>query len=203
MSSKRQSTLAAVITAVDASPANHDFVVDAPFARLMLQVFDLQGTAPTIALSVVELFDKGFTLLYDAQTVNFTVGRTVYGVKSNARGVIMDDTDAGATGTLELKKVVGNFQDNEEIREEIVSAETSGVAIVNGTLTRVLVEGGEWAAIAASAVDDEAYFINPDIAANEDSRYAVLPRRFRLKTTKGGTWTAAHYAVDIATNEVV
>ena len=201
--SKKQSTLAVVITVVDAAPAVHDFVIDAPFARLMLQVFTLTGTAPTIALSVVELFDKGFTLDYDAQTVNFTVGRTVYGVTSNARGVVMDDTDGGATGTLELKKVVGNFQDNEEIREEIVSAEASGVAVVNGTLTRVLVEGAEWAAIAAGAVDDEAYFINPDVAAAEDSRYHVLPRRFRLKTTKGGTWTAARYAVDIATDDIL
>lgn len=202
MSTKRQSTILAAIETTTA-PANVDFVVDAPFARLLLQVFDIQGTAPTIALSVVELFDKGFTLDYDAQTVNFTLGRTVIGVHSNARGVIMEDTDAGATGTLELKKVVGNFQDNEPLREEIVSAETSAVAVADGTLTRVLVEGGEWAAISASAVDDEAYFINPDVAAAEDSRYHVLPRRFRLKTTEGGTWTSAQFTVDITTDEVV
>jgi len=202
MSTKKQSTLLVAIETT-AAPADHDFVVDAPFARLMLQVFTITGTAPTIALSVVELFDKGFTLDYDAQTANFTVGRTVYGVRSNARGVIMDDTDAGATGTLELKKLVGNFQDNEEIREEIAGVETSGVAVVDGTLTRVLTEGGVWATISAGAVDDEAYFINPDVAANEDSRYHVLPRRFRLKTTDGGTWTAARFTVDIATDEVV
>jgi len=200
MSTKKQSTLLVAIETTEV-PADHDFVVDAPFARLMLQAFTITGG--TVAISVLELFDKGFTLDYDAQTVNFTVGRTVYGVTSNARGVVMDDTDGGATGTLELKRVVGNFQDNEVIREEITAAETSGVAIANGTLTRVLVEGGEWCAIAATAVDDEAYFINPDVAANEDSRYHILPRRFRLKFTEGGTLTVARFTVDIATDEVV
>ncbi len=198
--SKKQSTLLVAIETTEV-PADHDFVVDAPFARLMLQVFTITGG--TVAISVLELFDKGFTLDYDAQSANFTVGRTVKGMTSNARGVIMDDTDAGATGTLELKKVVGNFQDGETLMEEITAAETSGVAVADGTLVRVLVEGEEWCAIAASAVDDEAYFINPDVAAAEDSRYHVLPRRFRMKFTEGGTLTVARFTVDIATDEVI
>lgn len=201
MNTKRQSTILASVTATDAAPADTDFVVDSPSARLILQVFDLDGTTPTIALSVVELLDKGFTLDYDAQTVNFTPGRTLIGVHSNARGIIMDDTDGGADGTLELKKVVGNFKDNEPLREEIDGVETSAAAVADGILVRVLTEGGIWAAISASAVDDEAYFINPDLAAAENSRYHVHPRRFRLKTTKGGTWTNAHFSVDVTTTE--
>ena len=200
--SKKQSTLLAAVETTTA-PANSDFVVDAKFARLSLQVFDITGTTPTIAVTATALIDKGFTLAYDAQTANFTPGRTVVGAYSNARGVLMDDTDAGTTGTLELKKVVGNFIDNEPLQEEISGVETSGAAVANGTLTRVLIESGVWATIGAGAVDADAYFINPDVAANEDSRYHILPRRFRLKVTEGGTWTAAKFAVDIMTDDIV
>lgn len=199
--SKKQTTLLAAFETVDA-PANQDFVVDGQFAALVLNVFTLTGTAPTIAVTAVELFEKGFTLAYDAQTINFTKGRTLIGVISNARGVIMDDTDGGATGTLELKKVVGNFQDNEPLREEITGAETSGVALANGTLVRVLQEGAVWASIAASAVDANAAFVNPELAAGDGDRGRVSPRRFRLKVVEGGTWTLAEFAVDLVQNEV-
>ena len=194
--SKKQSTILAAIETT-AAPAAVDFVVDGDVAKISLQVFVLTGTTPTIALSVIELLDKGFTLGYDAQTANFTVGRTLIGMISNARGVIMEDTDGGATGTLELKKVVGNFQDNEPLREEISGVETSGAAFADGTLVRVLAAGEEWAAIAAGAVDAEAEFINPDRAVAEANRYDLYPRRFRLIATEGGAWTAARFAVDL------
>ena len=200
MSKKVTTILAAIETT--AAPAAVDFVVDGDVAKLSLQVFTITGTTPTIALSVVEMIDKGFTLDYDAQAANFTVGRTLVGVHSNARGLIMDDTDGGATGTLELKKVVGNFQDNEPLREEIAGVETSGAAVCDGTLTRVLAVGEEWCAIGAGAVDAEAEFINPDRAAAEADRYDVYPRRFRLTTTEGGSWTAARFAVDLISSGV-
>lgn len=192
---KKVTTILATVTTADAAPAASDFVVDGNVAKLSLQVFNAVGTAPTIALSVIELIDKGFTLLYDAQTVNFTAGRTVRGIHSNATGLIMDDTDGGATGTLELKKVVGNFQDNEPIEE--VGFATPGKAVANGTLNRILAAGEEWAAIGAGAVDAEAEFVNPDRAAAEADRYDVYPRRFRITTTKGGTWTDVGFAVDL------
>lgn len=194
---KKVTTLQSIVTTADAAPAVHDFVVDGNVAKLSLQVFAAVGTAPTIALSVIEMIDKGFTLLYDAQTANFTAGRTLVGVHSNARAFIMDDTDGGATGTLELKKVVGNFYDNEPLREEISGVETSGAAVANGTLNRILADGEEWAAIGAGIVDAEAEFINPDRAAAEADRYDVYPRRFRIVSTKGGTWTDIGYAVDL------
>ena len=194
--SKKISTLLAAIETT-AAPTAVDFVVDGDVAKISLQVFDLQGSTPLITLSVIELIDKGFTLTYDTQTANFTVGRTVYGVHSNARGVIMEDTDGGATGTLELKRVVGNFQDGEPLREEIISAETSGAALADGTLTRVLAAGEEWAVITGVSADAEAEFINPDRAAAEDGRYNVYPRRFRLTTTEVNTWTAAQFSVDL------
>lgn len=197
--SKKQTTLLAAFETVDA-PADVDFVVDGQFAALVLNVFTLTGTAPTIAVTATELFEKGFTLDYDAQTVNFTKGRTVRGVTSHATGVIMDDTDSGATGTLELKKVAGNFLDNENLEE--VGFATPGKAVVDGVLVRVLQEGTIWATMGAGAVDANAGFINPELGAGDGDRGRVTPRRFRLKVVEGGTWTLAEFAVDLIQNEV-
>lgn len=195
----KQTTLGVFNETVD-PPANQDFVVDSKRAALVLNVFDITGTAPTIAVTATELFEKGFTLAYDAQTANFTVGRTVVGEYSRAKAVIADDTDGGATGTLELKRVVGNFQDNEPISEE--GAATPGAAVANGTLVRVLQEGAVWATIAAGAVDANAAFLNPELAAGDGDRAVVIPRRFRLKIVEGGTWTGAKFAVDLVQSEV-
>lgn len=182
------------------APANQDFVFDGKRGSLVLNVFDLAGSTPTIAVTATELFEKGFTLAYDGQTANFTVGRTVVGEKSRAKGVIADDTDGGATGTLELKRVVGNFIDDEVISEE--GQTTPGVAVANGALTRVLQEGAVWATIAAGAIDANAAFLNPELAAGDGDRGRVTPRRFRLKITEGGTWSAAKFAVDLVQDEV-
>ena len=193
--SKKVSTILAA-NETTAAPAAVDFVVDGDVAKISLQVFTITGTTPTITLSVTELIEGGFTLAYDAQTVNFTVGRTVRGLWSNATGLVMDDTDGGADGVLELKKVAGNFIDNEPLEE--VGFATPGKAVVDGVLTRVLVESGdEWAVITSVAVATEAEFINPNRAAAEAGRYDVYPRRFRLTTTEVGTWTAADFAVDL------
>lgn len=69
-------------------------------------------------------------LAYDGQLGNFTVGLTVTGGTSGATGVIVVDTDAGATGTLQLHNVVGTFVDNEAITDT-----STGSAVVNGAAT--------------------------------------------------------------------
>ena len=195
--SKKQTTLMVANETV-AVPAAQDFVIDGDRAKISVQVFTLTGTAPTVSAIVTELIEKGFTLAYDAQTANFTVGRTLVGVHSNARGVIMDDTDAGATGTLELKKVVGQFYDNEPLREEIAGAETSGAALANGRLVRVLITDGIWGTTAASISGGEIELVNPDRIAGEADRYDVYPRRFRLSISKAASvWTAAQFSVDL------
>ncbi len=104
----------------------------------------------------------------------------------------LDETDVG---TLSLKKVSGNFIDNEDIEE--VGFATPGKAVVNGVLARVLTVGDAWVTITGVAVDTEAEFINPDRAADEDGSYDVYPCRFRLITTEVNTWTAADFAVDL------
>lgn len=71
----------------------------------------------------------GSTLLYKTQTVNFTLGAVLTGTTSHATGRIIADTDAGATGTLTLKDIIGVFLDNEEITDS-----SGGIAIANGVL---------------------------------------------------------------------
>jgi hypothetical protein len=69
------------------------------------------------------------TLGYDAQTANFTAGLVVTGGTSGAKGVILEDADGGATGTLTLGDITGTFADNENITDT-----ATGSATVNGTL---------------------------------------------------------------------
>lgn len=75
-------------------------------------------------------------LSFDAQTVNFTAGNVVTGGTSRATAVIQTQTDAGATGLLNLIRVLpgattGNvFQDN-----EIITDTGNGSATVDGALS--------------------------------------------------------------------
>lgn len=70
------------------------------------------------------------TLAYDAQTANFTTGKTLTGATSGATATILQDSDSGATGTLTLGNVSGTFTDN-----EIITDTVTGSATVNGSLT--------------------------------------------------------------------
>lgn len=69
------------------------------------------------------------TLNFDAQTANFTVNEMITGGTSGAMAVILEQSDAGATGTLTLGSIVGVFQDN-----EIITGSSGGSATVNGAL---------------------------------------------------------------------
>ncbi len=59
--------------------------------------------------------DATYEIAYDTQTANFSVGHTITGGTSGATAVIVEDTDAGTTGTLRVKSVTGTFVDNEII----------------------------------------------------------------------------------------
>ena len=178
-------------------PGDHDFVVDGLYAGLSLSMFNFTGTS--LQVTATALYEDGFNLAYDAQTANFTVGRTLVGKISNAKGVIVADTDGGTTGTLTLKRVQGTFYDNEPIEE--FNATTPGAAVANGGLTRRVVEGGVWADTGAVSASTDAMFINPDLAAGDGDRGRVWPRRFRLKFTFTAV-TDADFAVDLIQSEV-
>lgn len=74
----------------------------------------------------------GSTLAYDAQTANFVLGSVLTGATSGATARITADTDAGTTGTLTLKDIIGAFLDN-----EIITCSGSGSATANGILVGV------------------------------------------------------------------
>lgn len=90
-------------------------------------------------------------LAYDTQTGNFTTGRTLTGATSGATATIVADTDAGATGTLALQNIVGEFVDNEAITDDNI-----GAAIANGGLTfsNVLIETSVTDLVAPAETDN-------------------------------------------------
>lgn len=65
---------------------------------------------------------------FDGQSANFTNGLVVTGGTSAARGTLVSHTDAGTTGTLILRNVVGTFTDNEAITDS-----STGAAVANLT----------------------------------------------------------------------
>lgn len=79
---------------------------------------------------IVRARRPGSTLAYDTQTGNFTAGLVVTGQSSGATARIQADSDSGATGTLTLVDISGEFVDN-----EIITDTSTGSAMVNGTLS--------------------------------------------------------------------
>lgn len=80
-------------------------------------IVQLTGRNPHVSTTYEDISDIGsvYTLAYDAQVGNFTVGDTVTGA-GGATGVIIMDIDNGATGTLYIRNLlIANFADNERI----------------------------------------------------------------------------------------
>jgi len=71
----------------------------------------------------------GSTLAFDNQTVNFTAGSIVTGSLSGATARITAIADAGATGTLTLRDIIGEF-----VNDETLIDETGGTALANGVM---------------------------------------------------------------------
>lgn len=70
------------------------------------------------------------SLPWDGQTGNFTAGLVVTGGTSGAKGRIQSQTDAGVTGSLNLLRVTGTFQNNEALTDT-----SAGAAVVDGVIT--------------------------------------------------------------------
>lgn len=77
---------------------------------------------------IIRITSEERFLDYNAQTANFVVGETVTGATSGATGIILTDTDTGATGTMSLYETTGLFLDGEII------ATASGSATANGRM---------------------------------------------------------------------
>lgn len=108
------------------------------------------GTTKAIYHYEAGVYRAGSTLAYDAQTANFAVGQILTGATSGATARIIADSDSGATGTLTLRDIVGEFEDN-----EVVTDGASGSATANGTLTagNATVDSGGVTALRAAFED--------------------------------------------------
>jgi len=80
----------------------------------MSGLFALRATRGGLKDEVEELR----ALDYDGQSTNFTVGQVITGDSSGATGVLVEQTDAGATGTLILRDVKGSFENNDALTDE-------------------------------------------------------------------------------------
>jgi len=68
------------------------------------------------------------TLDYDTQTANFVAKLVLTGTTSGATAIILEDSDAGATGTLTLGNISGTFVTGETITDSATgSAKANGV----------------------------------------------------------------------------
>lgn len=101
------------------------------------------------------------TLAYDAQSVNFSVGKVLTGGTSGATGRIIADSDGGTTGTLTLHTINGVFVDNELITDTNGGSATANGALVAGSVTirdqdvQSLYESdSSWDCAAAGSVDE-------------------------------------------------
>lgn len=131
----------------------------------------LSGTTPSVDLDI-DAVTLLHDLAYDGQTVNFTLGATLLGRESGAEAVIQADNDGGATGTLTLIQIRGDFLDNERITDS-----EGGEAIANGKTSIVVVEDGEYAAphaaIAAPVARTITSMQDPKAVAGQENRLLV------------------------------
>lgn len=127
-------------------------------------------------------YRPGSTLNYDTQTANFTAGTIVTGASSGATARIQADSDSGATGTLTLTDIVGEFIDNEIITDDNGSP---GSATVNGTLNHQNVT--------LDSVGPESVRTNFETVSNYTSTFAVngfeLEIQVRGETNHTVEWT--------------
>ena len=80
----------------------------------MAGLFAIRGPRGSVGGEVAVLHALG----YDGQTVNFTLEDVITGGTSGATGILEEQTDAGATGTLILRDVKGDFVNNDALTDE-------------------------------------------------------------------------------------
>lgn len=66
-------------------------------------------------------------LAFDGQSNNFTVGNSILGGTSAATGVLIEQTDAGTTGTVILDEIAGTFVNNDVLTDSPGSGDGDAV----------------------------------------------------------------------------
>lgn len=130
-------SIQAIVAQTGATPRNVDYLYELKSAGASLGALigvRFQGSA--LIPSYGSVAGVYATLAYSAQASNFIIGNIVTGGTSAATAVIIDDRDAGGTGTLLLGAIIGTFQNGETI-----TGSGGGSATVNGTLSGALAAG--------------------------------------------------------------
>ena len=160
-------------------PETVEFALTANTASFVLET--IAGAAfpdLKIAYPIEASVATGSTLAYDAQTGNFTLGLILTGGTSGATATIVEDSDAGTTGTLTLLRVFGTFADN-----EVITDSSTGSATVNGTLSGSgdsvtpidLIRREEYESIPDKTTSGTPNAVHIDRLVNEDKNLFVYP----------------------------
>lgn len=105
-------------------------------------------------------------LAFAGQSTNFTVGNKIVGGTSGATGILISQADAGATGTLILDQVKGNFTNGENLTD----APGAGNGTANGTLAIAAVTPTDQAIL---LVDAALYTRSEILAALRDMQQYI------------------------------
>lgn len=136
-----------------------DFFIDIVSGSVSGHEIDaVAGRNPSVGLVFEDIWDAGAlsTLNYDAQTGNFTPGLVLSGGTSLATAVIVTDEDAGAAGTLTLRKISGIFQTDETITDSSIGSATSNGVVDSLKFLDYPTAGERWEVICESAADTAA-----------------------------------------------
>lgn len=129
--SREEFEVAGLTTGSDATRAFGMTLEPNQYAAVELKVIGVQrnGVNKGVYHAVAGVKRAPSTLNYTAQTANFTLGDILTGATSLATARIVADSDSGATGTLSLGQIQGEF-----VLGEIITGSTTGSAVSNGTL---------------------------------------------------------------------
>ena len=151
----------------------------------LILLFDFTiGSLTSAELKVEFAHELQKSLAYDGQTANFAVGEIVTGTVSKAQGTVVKDTDAGATGTLVLRNVIGQFQDNEAITGNV-----AGVAVVNGSLSDTTIWHQETAQALTAGLSTLS-LVEHQVTATGKYRLPIEVMDRYIKVSAKGTGTA-------------
>lgn len=164
--------------------------------QLNLYVDFTKGSLTSAEIKVSFAASRKYTLTYDNQSANFTVGAILTDETTGGTARIIADSDGGATGTLtltELNGVLGtDFENNATISDSSGGAALASADIADAT---------DWYQETASSITDGTEtntVLEHTIAATGKYRISVpLKDRYVLVSVKGtGTVTGSAMAVN-------
>lgn len=121
-------------------------------------ILQLAGINMAVGLVFEDIWDAGVfsSLGYNTQAANFTPGLVLTGADSLATAVIVTDVDAGATGTLLIRKISGVFTAAEIITDSSTGSATTAAVIAPILSLSYPTAGETWEIICESANDTSA-----------------------------------------------